>query len=155
MKNKILEFIKEKPILSTVIICAVVALVISVTASLIIGAVMKKDNSRPDDSSDEIQRTVEWGKGITEGIPEFKGNMEDSKSTGAFAAVYYINVTGEQVKDYIALVESQCGITFSNESGYPRSAIYGEKLIAIHYNVTEMQMSVTITKNENNIHSGE
>lgn len=88
-----------------------------------------------------------WGEGITNDIAEFPAEAESMAFApdGSFAAAYYSNVTGEQISEYISLLSSECGISFSGDS-YPRSAIYGDKIIAIHYNVTEMRFSVTVTE---------
>ncbi len=99
----------------------------------------------PSDSDSE-QSDLEWGEGITEGIPEFSQECASKSGGNGYAAFYYENVTSEQVGEYTSLIERECGISFSSDK-YPRSAKYGEKSITIHYNVTEMKMSVTVTVN--------
>ncbi len=88
-----------------------------------------------------------WGKGITEGIPAFDGELAstDTDQSGSYFTAYYNNVSGEQISDYISAVEQKCGVSFTGDR-YPRSAIYSDRIIAIHYNVTEMRFSVTVTK---------
>ncbi len=92
----------------------------------------------------------EWGDGITEGIPAFSGENEafDADDSGKYAAAYYTNVTGEQASAYIDTVERELGVTFSN-NGYPRIAVRDGDLIAVHYNVTEMTFSITVTAKSN------
>ena len=48
-----------------------------------------------------------------------------------------------QINEYIKLLERECKIKFDGEK-YPRKAIMGDKIIVIHYNVTEMNFSVTV-----------
>ncbi|MBR5286879.1 MAG: hypothetical protein IKU30_08285 [Clostridia bacterium] len=96
-----------------------------------------------------------WGDGITEGICAFTGENErlDADENGKYAAAYYTNVTGESVDGYIARLESELNIQFG-ENGYPRVADCGERLIAVHYSVTEMTLSVTVTaKGDNAIYT--
>lgn len=92
----------------------------------------------------------EWGDGITEGIPAFSGENEtfDIAENGEYAVAYYTNVTGEQASVYVHELEKELNTEFS-KNGYPRVAIHGEKLIALHYNVTEMTFSVTVTVKSN------
>ena len=89
-----------------------------------------------------------WGNGLTKDIPEFDHQLESftQAENGGYAAAYYKNVSGEEIAQYIsALAES--GIVL--ESGvYPASAILEDKIITVHYNVTEMLFSVTVTKIE-------
>lgn len=91
-----------------------------------------------------------WGDGITEGIPAFTGEnaVFDAGENGEYAVAYYENVTGEGASVYIAKLEKELGVHFG-KNGYPRVAEYGEKLIAVHYNVTEMTFSVTVTAKSN------
>lgn len=91
-----------------------------------------------------------WGKGVTEGIPlpqDIKAVAVSGDDTSA--AAYFENVTSDDIGAYAALLESECGITFSGDS-FPRSAIYGERIIVLHYNVTEMKFSVTVAAKANN-----
>lgn len=156
MKEKILSFVKNRPLASALIGGALVALVVSLIVTSVMVAVMNSGGDEQGDDSEGVSiRTAKWGQGITEGIPQFSGECQDSRSDGAFAAFYYSNVTGEQAEGYISLVQERCSVTFSGGQVYPRTAIYGDKIIAIHYNVTEMSMSVTVTKNANNNQSGE
>lgn len=87
-----------------------------------------------------------WGDGITQNIPQMSetDGTTDFSENGNSATLYYTNITTEQVNAYIIQIESQLGIRFQGDA-YPRSAIYGDKIIAIHYNVTEMNFSITIT----------
>ena len=90
----------------------------------------------------------DWGDGLTEKIPRFDGNCTNSVITDSFCAAYYTDVTGDAVEEYIDKIESECNVKFEGER-YPRSATYGEKIIAVHYNVTEKKFSVTVVlKNE-------
>ncbi len=148
MKNKITEFIKTKPILAWAIGTVAVALVVACAVSGIFLAVHSSD----DDENDEMNGDVNWGEGVTESIPEFEPKSDSEKSikrTENGVVAYYSEVTGEQVDEYTALVAKECGIKFTGDK-YPRSAVYGDRIIAIHYNVTEMKMSVTVVKNSEN-----
>ncbi len=98
----------------------------------------------------------EWGDGLTESIPAFSGEDEilTAGENGEYAAAYYSKVSGESVEAYIQTLEQELGIDFG-EGEYPRSAVYGEKFIAIHYNVTEMTFSVTVAAKSVDISSTE
>ena len=97
-----------------------------------------------------------WGEGLTENLPAFSGENETitSGENGEYVAAYYNNVTGEQVETYIQTLAQELGIDFS-EGVYPRSAIYDDKVIAIHYNVTEMTFSITVASKNAEISSTE
>ncbi len=91
-----------------------------------------------------------WGKDITEGIP-LPQDMKAVSTNGDenYAAAYFEGVSSEAAAEYASLLESECGIEFTNDN-YPRSAIHGERIIVLHYNVTEMKLSVTVAAKGNN-----
>ncbi len=145
MKNKITEFIKNKPVISWAIGTVAVALVVALSVS----AIFLSFGSDGEDVSKVGLSEMDWGEGITEGIPEFSPNSDtvsSVKGNETSVSAYFTEVTGEQVSEYAALIEKECGIKFSSDK-YPRSAIYGDRIIAIHYNVTEMKLSLTVVKN--------
>ncbi len=141
--NKIKEFLnktvdhikanKKRSLLILISFLTVLALVITV--------ICLSGNSPEEDPP-------QWGEGITEGIPAFGEEFKSFDADSSFQTMYYENVTTEQVKDYETRLSDQCGIVFQGEI-YPRSAIYGDKIIVIHYNVTEMKFSVTVTQKSN------
>lgn len=98
-------------------------------------------------AEEEVQGNAEWGDGITEGIPEFDGENGEFAFGDAdrYAAAYYKSVSSEQTKEYIKLLEDELSVEFT-DGEFPKSAIYGEKIIALHYNITEMTFSVTVAK---------
>lgn len=131
--DRLIDFIKKYKYSVIGGVCALVALaVVIIIAS--------------GSGGEDGQSVADWGEGITEDIPEFSSEYSSHTGGEGYAAFYYENVTGEQVQIYTAQLESELNIKFSSTK-YPRSAIYGEKIIAIHYNVTEMKMSVTVTQN--------
>lgn len=135
MKEKISGFLSALKRNITVTACiALVFLVIIILVAIF------------SDSEETAENNFSWGDGITEGIPSFNGENEklDVGENGEFAAAYYTNVTGEGASIYIHKLEKELDVKFS-ENGYPRVAVYGDKLIAVHYNVTEMTCSVTVT----------
>ena len=145
MKNKITEFIKTKPIIAWAVGTVAVALVVALAVSAVFFAV----GSDESEVSEGGFADMKWGEGITEGIPEFSPSSDTAKSVKGnetSVSAYFSEVTGEQVNAYTLLIEEQCGIKFSSDK-YPRLAIFGDRIIAIHYNVTEMKMSVTVVKN--------
>lgn len=151
MKEKITEFIKNKPLISWAIGTVSVALVIAV----IVSSVFLAFSSSGDDDSGTVNSDIKWGEGITEKIPEFTPAPDSSfsiKQTETGVAAYYTEVKGEDVEKYTERIEKECGIKFSSDK-YPRSAVYGDKIIVIHYNVTEMKMSVTVAEIGNNNNS--
>lgn len=104
-------------------------------------------------NSEAPQEEFEWGDGITEGIPEFAQEYKACAGNESHRAFYYENVSVAQVEEYTALIEAECNIQFSSDK-YPRFAKHGDVSVVIHYNVTEMKMSVTLTNTES-IQSGE
>lgn len=96
-------------------------------------------------SGGEGDADISWGDGITSGVPEFSGDAYsmDLTSVESYVAAYYSDVTTEQVEEYISVLNGQ-GIEFSSDK-YPKSAVLEDKIIVIHYNVTEMRLSVTVT----------
>lgn len=130
MKEKITEFIKSHAVLVICIVAVAVTAVIAICVTSL--------------GSEESQSMSGWGEGITEGIPQFDGVADDFTSEKqSYAAAYYSNVTGEQVSAYTEKIEIECGVEFGSDK-YPRSAVYGDRIIVIHYNVTEMKLSVTV-----------
>ncbi len=87
-----------------------------------------------------------WGEGITEGIPEFasKSDSEEFGSDNTYAAAYYTDVTSEQVAEYIDKLETELVVKFASDK-YPCSAVLDDRIITLHYNVTEKRFSVTVT----------
>lgn len=63
--------------------------------------------------------------------------------TETYASAYFENVSSEEVAEYISEVEEKCDVTFSSER-FPRSAVLEDKIIVVHYNVTETKLSVTV-----------
>ncbi len=87
-----------------------------------------------------------WGTGITQGIPEFDHVSESYtvSEDGSYAVAYYNNVSGDEIAKYLSTL-AESGINL--KSGvYPASAILEDKIITVHYNVTEMLFSVTVTE---------
>lgn len=133
MKEKIYNFIKEH---NALVLCgaAIVAMIVVLVLVLSLRG------------SESAQEDISWGEGLTESIPRFEGSNEERIESGdSFVAAYYNNVTSEQVEEYTSLIESECGITFSSDK-YPRSAVDEGRVIVIHYSLTEMKLSVTVTK---------
>lgn len=133
--SKLIQLIKAHKKESVIIAAVVLAVVTVITVVCVVSANNKaeKENSESDFS---------WGAGLTENIPCFSENADSFKYGEGFAAAYYSNVTGEQVASYTARLE-EYGIKFESDH-YPRSAVLEDKVIAIHYNVTEMRFSVTV-----------
>ncbi len=122
-----------------------VAVLLAVTVAIILILVISSNGGSQEPQGEE---TSKWGIGITENIPSFSETADHIEQSEAFVAAYYSNVTSEQVAEYIAQLDEQCGIKFENEH-YPRSAVLEDKVIAIHYNVTEMRFSVTVVAKNN------
>ncbi len=98
------------------------------------------------DSTEELQ----WGEGVTKGLPPFSDNYSSFHGDESYMAAYYTDVTTEQINEYISKLEKDCGIKFNSDK-YPRSAMYDDKILVIHYNVTEKKFSVTVSLQGDNI----
>lgn len=107
----------------------------------------ESDAATADENASDASVVLEgeWGEGPSNGIPEFEGTAYsvDIPENGNYAAAYYKEVTGEQINAYAAELEEKLGVSFQGTK-YPRSAISGEKIIVLNYNVTEMLFSVTV-----------
>ena len=121
---------------TTASLLAVVAVTI-----LVCTAVLNENDGEVTDEEIGFQ----WGDGVTEGIPEFSSDADNIEHSDEFAAAYYSNVKGERAEEYISLVEKECGVRFQGRQ-YPLTADLTDRIIAIHYNVTEMNFSVTVAK---------
>ncbi len=130
--NKALDFIKKYKLAFSVGVAIAVVLIVVLIIVAVSGA-----------SDDEQGSRYDWGEGVTDGIPEFSAKTDSVNVSSKHAAAYYSEITSEQVNEYIALVEKECGVKFEGEK-YPRSAVLEDKIIVIHYNVTEMNFSVTV-----------
>ncbi len=147
--KKTSEFVKKYPFWVGL---AIGAMVISVIVAVILSLPEKEAELSSDlESSPEevsyVRAFSVWGEGITSGVPQFSGNADSlDLDSDDYASAYYSDVTIEQANGYAEKLQNELGITFSYSDKFPRSAIYGEKIIVIHYNVTEMKLSVTVVK---------
>lgn len=130
--NRVLSYIKTH---KREVIIALSVLLLFVALTVVI-CLLVNGNSEPQNK---------WGSGITEGVPEFSGEScsVDISADNSYAAAYYENVTSEQISEYISQIEETLGVEFNSEK-YPRSVVCGDKIIALHYNVTDMRFSVTV-----------
>lgn len=145
--KKAIEYIKKYPVIFG---CgAVVAVVISAVI-IVLNSNNGSGNMPPVSSEASPKETIQWGIGVTEGIPAFSevADRLDLDNSG-YGTAYYSGVTMEQANGYAEKLSDELGITFSQEQTFPRSAIWEEKIIVIHYNVTEMKLSVTVTEKSN------
>lgn len=140
MKEKALDFLKKNYILIICAACVVIALAALITA-------LASGGNKTSDGSSQVY-SAEWGRGLTEGIPEFPEKAVSMTATAVSTAAYYENVSGGQITEYLQLLERECGLVFSGES-FPRSAICGEKIVTVHYNATEKRFSVTVAAADN------
>lgn len=131
--KKTVDFLKNNVILS---ICCAAALAVVIIVIVLVSASGGDDDKKNFDGK--------WGDGITENIPEFDGKCDSLQNDeDVYCVAYYSEVTGEEVAEYISEIENECDVKFEG-SKYPRSAVCGDKIIVIHYNVTEMKFSVTV-----------
>ena len=139
MKEKILDFWSKAVafVKKNLVVCisCLAALIVVITVIAVVAAL----NREPSSSNDGA-----WGYGITEDIPEFDGECDSIDESGDdYFVAYYSDVSGNEVTEYIAEIEQKCEIKFKGDK-YPRSAVYGDRIIAVHYNVTEKMFSVTV-----------
>ncbi len=142
MMEKILEIIKK---CGYTIAVSVLVISIAMTSLALAGCETEEEGDKDHSETESAS---------SESIPEFSKKPEaiDQAENGEYVAYYYNDVTSEQVSEYVALLEKELKISFKSEI-YPKTAVYGEKLIAIHYNVTEKKLSVTIAEKEYNENS--
>ncbi len=146
--KKAFELVKKYPFWTGLIIGAIVILIIvAVIFSLPEKETEPSLASENSEESSLVEEPSVWGEGITSDIPQFSGKADSlDLDSDEYASAYYSDVTIEQANGYAEKLQNELGITFSYSDKFPRSAIYGEKIIVIHYNVTEMKLSVTVVK---------
>ncbi len=137
--NKITKFIKQHLGITLGACCGIVVLIVVIVALSAGGGSSEK-----------------WGKGITNDIPLPDGIKATSVNVSeTHAAAYFEDVSSDEVNEYIALVEEKCGVAFESQK-FPRSTSFNDKLIVVHYNVTEKKLSITVAaKGDNEVISGE
>ncbi len=126
--------------------CAAVILLVIAFACVACNII--NNATETQNTSSEISETVlEWGSGMTEGIPAFSGEIisKEIKEKG-YSAVYYSNATLEQVENYINQLETQLNVDFAESEMFPKTVLWNQKLITLHYDSAEMKLSVTITE---------
>ena len=138
--NKVIDYINDHKKGAALVSSACLIAV----ATIILICVYASGDGRRSREPDETG----WGNGITEDIPCFSEDADSFKLTDEYAAAYYSDVKGEQVEEYVEILAEKCGVKFESDK-YPRSAVLGDRIIALHYNVTEMHFSVTVTLREN------
>ncbi len=130
MFEKILDKLKAHA--KTVIFAAITVFVVV----LIIVAAARRENK------------TDWASSpVTSDIPEFTAASGEIEFGEGFAVGYYENVTSAQIAEYESLLAEKLGIVFPPKE-YPCAKEYDGRLIILHYNVTEKNFSVTVTKTD-------
>ena len=132
MKEKALNFLKKYKYyaIGAAVLLAVLIVIVCIVAG---------NGKNGDDDA-------KWGDGLSKGIPRFVGEGETITVGDGYIAAYYNDVSSESIEEYVLKLESTLKIDFEGDK-FPRTAIYGDKIITLHYNVTEMKFSVTVTTN--------
>ena len=134
--HKIITYIRENKKIAVI----TVAIILAIIAAIIVIICISGNSEQIDEQK--------WGEGLTKDVPMFSEEFKSFDFNENYQAMYFENVTTEQIKDYEAKLSELCGISFEGEI-YPRSAVFGDRIIVIHYNVTEMKFSVTVTQKNN------
>lgn len=93
------------------------------------------------------QQNERWPKNaLTEGIPEFEGEIVSSYEGKESTAVYFGSVYRDQADAYAKKLEDELKIDFGMTDGYPVSAEYKNIIITLHYNASELEFSVTFSE---------
>ena len=94
------------------------------------------------------ENKTDWASSpVTADIPEFTAAKGDIEIGEGFAVGYYENVTSAQIAEYESLLAEKLGMVFPPKE-FPCAKEYDGRLIILHYNVTEMNFSVTVTKTD-------
>lgn len=119
------------------LIAAVTAAVALIVAAAVFAAL----------GGDKPEEPVTWSScELTSDLPGFPAEATESVFAQDYAAAYYSGVTGEQIADYIRLLNEMKGIDLAGDR-YPRSAEIGNgRTLIIQYNVTEREFSLTVAK---------
>ena len=137
--KKAIRFFKKNYI---PVLVALSALLIGIVALVI---ALSGDSEEPDDTESVAQK---WENALTEGISAFSEGHVNLDIGESYVAAYYEHVESAKVSEYVTTLENELGVSFSKEK-FPYTAGYGDKIIAIHYNMTEMRLSVTVTEKSN------
>ena len=141
MMEKILEIIKKY---SYTIAIGLFAVVLACMAIGSFACDDKKSKNKGNDDGSKPESEIQ----VSQELPEFFKSPDSSDISDGYAAYYYSDVTEKDVLEYISKLEKELGIKFENEI-YPKTADCGDKIIAIHYGVTEKRLSVTVAEKEN------
>ena len=94
------------------------------------------------------EKGTDWASSpVTADIPEVTAAKGDIEIGEGFAVGYYENVTSAQIAEYESLLAEKLGMVFPPKE-FPCAKEYDGRLIILHYNVTEMNFSVTVTKTD-------
>ena len=116
---------------------------IAVAVAVLFAAIMVAVNANETEGTEKNA----WDEYVlTQDIPEFRGEYDNMVFTSDSVAAYYSAVTSEEIAEYVQKLYDECGIELNGEI-YPRAAVYGERIIVLHYNVTEREFSVTVAVN--------
>lgn len=137
--KKSIRFLKKNYI---PVLVALAALVIGITVLVIV----LSGGSDNDDDSESV--APKWENALTEGIPAFSEEYVNLDIGESYVAAYYERVESATVSEYVKTLEAELNVSFSKDK-FPYTAVYGDKFIALHYNVTEMRLSVTVTEKSN------
>lgn len=137
--KKAIHFFKKNYIPVLVALSALIIVIVVLVIALSSGS------EEPDDTESVAPK---WENALTDGIPAFSEGYVNLDIGESYVAAYYERVESATVSEYVKTLENELGVSFSKEK-FPYTAVYGEKIIALHYNVTEMRFSVTVTEKSN------
>ncbi len=140
MMEKILEIIKKYSYTIAIGLFAVIL------ACVAIGSFACEEKNPKDEVSEETS-APESKIEVSQVLPEFFKSPDSVDVSDGYAAYYYSDVTENDVSEYVSKLEKELGVKFENEI-YPKTADCGDKIIAIHYGVTEKRLSVTVAEKE-------
>lgn len=124
--------------------------VVVLTVGIVILSLLLSGGEEGTENSDALQNL--WGSGLTEGLPAFSEEYENIDVGEGYVAAYYEGVSSEKVGEYAKMLEKELAVEFSKDK-YPYVAECEDKFIVLHYNVTEMRFSITVTEKTNTVNN--
>lgn len=92
---------------------------------------------------------IRWPKNaLTNGVPEFEGEIASCTETNTATAVYFKSVYREQADAYAKKLEDTLSIKFGGGNGYdyPVTAEYKNVFITLAYDASDLEFSVTFSE---------
>lgn len=151
MKKKLHVVKKKLPNVKNNLHIVIMAAVFVIIALIAVLLVVSLSNSNDESEGYNPVTQTDWpDNDLTEGFPEFEGDIYSVMTAGTSTAVFAQNVEKTEADEYAAKLAAS-GVKFTSED-YPRTAQKGDIFITLAYNAEEKKFSITFAvKNESDV----